>query len=198
MSEKGSKLICVMLWASERKPTNNTMKKINSQIRHLLTFLAGIGTYFLGLNLIDAESAEKLNAAGKDLIEPLMIFFSVLAVALSRSAMIWLGQRVPALKNLLGQSDDVKSPSGGGGSLPLGILLVCAISLLCLPSCGTGLTGSLSYRDANSGAKGGLAFDGEGLPHGFIRVPIYDPETGKLLGQADLNGSLAGEIQATK
>lgn len=94
--------------------------------------------------------------------------------------------------------DDVKILSGRSGSLPLGILLVCAISLLCLPSCGTGLTGSLSYRDADSGAKGGLSFEGEGLPHGFIRVPIYDPETGDLIGQADLNGSLAGEIEATK
>ncbi len=168
------------------------MKKINSQIRHLLTFLAGIGTYFLGLNLIDAESAEKLNAAGKDLIEPLMIFFSVLAVALSRSAMIWLGQRVPALKNLFDEEKvndgKGKSPSGGGDALPLGILLICSLSLLCLPSCGTGFVGSLSYRDAESGAKGGLAFDGEGSPHGFFRLPIFNPKTGEQVG----------EIQATK
>lgn len=161
------------------------MKKINTQIRHLLTFLAGIGTYFLGINLIDAESAEKLNAAGKDLIEPLVIFFSVLAVALSRSAMIWVGQRVPALKNLLGgeRDEDVKRPSGGGGSLPLGILLVCAVSLLCLPSCGTGFVGSLSYRDAESGAKGGLSVDSEGTPHGFFRMPIYNPSTGEQVGE---------------
>lgn len=157
------------------------MKKINSQIRHMLTFFAGIGTYFLGLNLIDAESAEQLNAAGKELTEPLVIFASAVVVVVSRAAMSWLGQRVPALKNLfavVSDSDDEKRPSGGSGTLPLGIILVGAISLLSLPCC-SGV--SVAYGDA----QGGLIFDAEGKARGFFRVPKAVPAQG-------------GEIQASK
>lgn len=66
---------------------------------------------------------------------------------------------------------------------------IAVLGALCflLPSCGTTspVTGSLIFRDADSGAKGGLVFT-KGQPVGVVvKVPIYD-ENDNLIGQADL------------
>jgi hypothetical protein len=87
-----------------------------------------------------------------------------------------------------------------GGSLPLVLLLVAGSALLALPSCsGTGypLTGSISYRDPGSGAKGGLVFEEGKAPRASVRIPVYD-EDGNLIGVGELSGPLARDVHATK
>ena len=90
-------------------------------------------------------------------------------------------------------------PSGSsGGGTPLGLFLLCSACLF-LPSCSSEypFEGSVSYRDPDSGAKGGLVFSPGEKPLGFLRVPIYDPETGELVGSAEISGPLA-EVASAK
>ena len=93
----------------------------------------------------------------------------------------------------ISSSDGVAGSSGGSvGVLPLGLFLCCAACLL-LPSCTNyPVEGSVMYRDPESGAKGGLVFVPGEKPKGFLSVPIYDPETGAVVGQATLNGRISG------
>lgn len=103
-----------------------------------------------------------------------------------------------------GVSSDGNASGGGsgGGWLPLALMLTAGLLIAtALPSCsGSGypLSGSISYRDPNTGAKGGLVFEEGKKPRASVRVPIYDPETGELVGMADLSGPLARELRATK
>lgn len=174
-------------------PTHTTMKEsLRSIIRHLLVPLAGLGGFLVSKNLIGPEDVEAANAAGAGMIEVI----SAVVVGLVMWAIVKFFPNKITNDGVGKHDEDGPSPSGGIGTLPLGILLLCALALLFLPSCGTGLSGMLSYRDVESGAKGGLVFDGDG-PSGFVRVPIYD-EGGKLVGEANLRGELAGEIEATK
>lgn len=71
------------------------------------------------------------------------------------------------------------------------LFAVCAIALG-LASCGTEypLTGSLTYRDPESGAKAGLVFTPGAPPKASVKVPVYDPETGELVGMADLQAEI--------
>lgn len=99
-----------------------------------------------------------------------------------------------------GDTDDGKS-SGGFGGLPLALMLAAAIIVVCLPACsGSGypLTGSITYRDAESGAKGGLVFEQGKAPRASVRVPVYDPKTGELIGVGELSGPLSGTVTPTK
>ena len=75
--------------------------------------------------------------------------------------------------------------------LGLTALILIPALLLLLPSCET-LTGSISYIDAGSGAKGGLVFRGKEKPTGFVRIPILD-DNGNQVGVAEL-----GTITPTK
>lgn len=83
------------------------------------------------------------------------------------------------------------SSGGSGGILPLALWLGLSMAVVgTLPSCAPGtefpVTGSLAYRDPRSGAKGGLVFS-PGLPvQGRVQMPIYDPQTGAVLGAVDL------------
>lgn len=81
---------------------------------------------------------------------------------------------------------------------PLLILLTGILALL-LSSCAGDypLTGIVSYREAKSGAKGGLVFEPGKAPRASVRVPVYDPETGELIGVGELSGPLAREIPAS-
>lgn len=72
------------------------------------------------------------------------------------------------------------------------ILLFAIAALALMPSCGTGewpVTGSISYRDPQTGAKGGLTFTPGSAPVASVKVPIYDPQTGLMIGLADLHTS---------
>lgn len=65
------------------------------------------------------------------------------------------------------------------------------IPIICLTlsniSCKT-VTGSLSYTDLNSGAKGGINFATGTNPSGFVILPIYD-DNGTQTGAARLSTS---------
>lgn len=90
-------------------------------------------------------------------------------------------------------------PSGGsGGILPLGLFLL--IGVLFLPACSSEypFTGTISYRDPETGAKGGLNFRPGEKPEGFVLVNVHDPETGEVVGKAELRGPLSREVEATK
>jgi hypothetical protein len=66
-------------------------------------------------------------------------------------------------------------------------ILFFAMSFLVLPSCQNyPITGKLSYIDSTTGAKGGIVFTPDKKPSGFLKVPIYDPETGNLTGYTEL------------
>ena len=173
------------------------MKNIQTQIRHLLTFLAGFGGILLTWNLVDPGSVEAINKAGADLIVPLTAFVGAVFVGVARAAMIWLGNRFPFFSKLSVSNGNVGTrPSGGAGQLPLGLLLFCGLGFLFFPSCAEyPLQGGIYYRDSNSGAKGGLTFRPGQKPEAFIKVPIYDEETGALIGSADLRGPLAGVVE---
>lgn len=89
-----------------------------------------------------------------------------------------------------------KRGGGAGTALPL-LLLVWCMALVtmagCLVSCTSGewpVTGSITYRDPGSGAKGGLTFSPGAAPRASVKVPIYDPETGRLIGLTDLSVDL--------
>jgi len=178
------------------------MKNIQTQIRHLLTFLAGFGGILLTWNLVDPGSVEAINKAGSDLILPLTAFIGVVFVGVARAAMIWLGNRFSFFSKLSNGNSNGNAgngPSGGHGNLPLGLLLFCGLGFLFLPSCAEyPLTGGIFYRDINSGAKGGLTFRPGQKPEAFIKVPIYDEATGALIGSADLRGPLAGVVEPSK
>ncbi len=67
-------------------------------------------------------------------------------------------------------------------------LILPALTACLLPSCGGEypLTGSISYRDAESGAKAGLVFAPGEPVRGSVKLPVYNPETGQVIGQVDL------------
>lgn len=97
-------------------------------------------------------------------------------------------------------NDEDKTDGASGGALPIGMLLVVGLVLLpALPSCSSDypLSGSISYRDPDTGAKGGLTFTPDGQ-EGFIRVPIIDPDSGEQIGLADLRVPIKGAVKGTK
>jgi hypothetical protein len=73
-------------------------------------------------------------------------------------------------------------------ALSIGLLFILGLSALLLPSCGTEypLQGTISYRDARSGAKAGLVFAPGEPVRGNVKVPVYDQATGEVIGQVDL------------
>lgn len=89
--------------------------------------------------------------------------------------------------------EETEKPSGSsGGTSPLWIAtlgMTAAAMGMGLPSCSLSdypITGSLSYRDPNTGAKAGLSYAPDRMVSGGVTVPIYDAETGELLGVTDI------------
>jgi hypothetical protein len=125
-----------------------------SQVRHFLTFLAGLGGLFLSWNLIAPEQVAEVNKAGADLIDPIMILIGAVAAGVARLVIGWIS-------SLIGRG------AGGIGEKLRGIpvwlgLIGTAVALgTVLPSCSVGeypITGSITYRDEATGAKAGLTF----------------------------------------
>ncbi len=178
------------------------MKNLNTYFRHIFSGLAAFGTMLLGWGLIAPESVAAINDAGGDLVVPLATFVMAVLAGVFRFLMLLVGKKFPALS---GKSEiEVRDggASGGAGVAPLLALFLIAGCLTMLPSCGAEypITGQISYRDPGSGAKGGLVFSPGEKPLGFLRVPIYDEESGELVGSAEVSGPLAGAIDpdATK
>lgn len=61
-----------------------------------------------------------------------------------------------------------------------------AIISSCLPACShlAGVSGNVYYRDAESGAKGGLVFQ-DGKASGYLRYPVVDAD-GNVVGMVDI------------
>ena len=72
--------------------------------------------------------------------------------------------------------------------LSLGLILIMLLPAVLLPSCGTEypLSGTVSYRHPQSGAKAGLVFAPGQPVRGSVKVPVYDQVTGDVIGQVDL------------
>lgn len=72
-------------------------------------------------------------------------------------------------------------------ALSIGLLFILGMCACLLQSCAQyPVTGTVSYRDAQSGAKAGLVFAPGKPVRGSVKVPVYDPQTGALIGQVDL------------
>ena len=174
------------------------MKHLATQFRHLVTSLAAIGTYLLSLGLLEPSQVEAANQAGQQMVDPILALFDPVAAVfalvgacVARIALSWLGKLFPALTERLGNQE-----SGGmsGGAF---LLILCTAAACLLPSCSQlselPITGSVFFRDPNTGAKSGLTF---GITKA-ARVPLYD-SSGKQIGETDLTGPLSREVRAEK
>lgn len=178
---------------------HTTMKHLASQFRHWVTSLAAIGTYLVSIGLLEPSQVEAANQAGQQMVDPLVALFDPVAALLAlvgacvaRLALAGLGKLFPSLTQRLG--DNASGGMSGGASL----LIICTMAAACLlPSCGPlselPITGSVFFRDPNTGAKSGLTF---GITKA-ARVPLYD-SSGQQIGETDLTGPLSREVRAEK
>lgn len=111
---------------------------LQSQLRHLLTFLAGLGTLLLAHNLLAPDQAEALNQAGAALIEPLSVICGAVGAAAARLVLTWLGRMVAS-----GAGET--SSTAGSGMFPLWLIGATAAGLMVfsLPSCSSAQLGAL-------------------------------------------------------
>ena len=66
---------------------------------------------------------------------------------------------------------------------------IAIVSVALLASCAEyPITGSISYRDPGSGAKGGLVFRPGEKPAVSVKVPYYD-EQGNIIGMLDVGAA---------
>lgn len=176
--------------------TSRRIMNLATHFRHLLTFLAGLGAILFAHHLIDPGAVDAVNKAGSQLIEPLVVVLGAVAVVIVRVLLAWAGKRFPGLAAKIGN----QASGGMSGGVPLWIIATAGLMGFCLPSCAPNdypITGSLYYRDSNSGAKGGLTFSPGRAPVASVRVPIYDPQTGELKGLAELSAPLVKPAKVT-
>lgn len=106
--------------------------QLASQVRHLLTFLAGIGGILLGWNLIAPEQVAEVNDAGAKLVEPLTVIIGAVAVFLARAALAWFAR---IFRNGTGELENGSNGGGSAGGPLLLLLLGCTVAGSLLPSC---------------------------------------------------------------
>lgn len=63
------------------------MNTLLSQVRHYVTFLAGIGGMLLAQTLITPDQVSQANAAGAQLVEPVMVIVGLVAAGVTRLIM---------------------------------------------------------------------------------------------------------------
>ena len=122
-------------WGSFKglSPTNRMNAKIASQLRHLATFVPGLGGFLLAQGWLDADTAAQLDA---EQVKMLAIVAGALAVMISRALLWLLGKYAPQFLPFFG--------NGGAGSSPLLILTTAAafsMAGLSLSSCSLSMTG---------------------------------------------------------
>jgi hypothetical protein len=96
--------------------------------RHIITFIAGLGTLLAANNLIAPESAAAVDAAGAALVDPLSIVLGALAAGAVRMVMAWI-----AAKRI--------SATGTGGNMVQAWALLVGLAGLSgfgLPACSPG------------------------------------------------------------
>lgn len=125
-----------------------------SQLRHCLTFLAGLGGLFLSWQIIAPEQVAEVNQAGADLIDPIIIIIGAVAAGVARLVIGWIS-------SLIGRG------AGGIGDklsgVPVWLWIAGTAALIggSMPSCSLSeypFSGSISFRDEASGAKAGITF----------------------------------------
>lgn len=160
-----------------RRIANPTMKdSILSLVRHALTGLAGLGGFLASKSLVDAGDAAAVNAAGASLAEAMAV---ILAAMLARLVIYAVARFSPSSNS---------QANGWAWVCCIGVAGTAAVGTL--SSCSSyPITGSIMYRDPGSGAKAGLAFSPGKLPAASLKYPIFDPDTGDLIGMADLAGA---------
>lgn len=112
---------------------STTTMNILSQLRHLLTYLAGLGTAFAAWHIISPDSAAAVDQAANGLAVALTALAGAIAVGASRQAMTWLATVFTTGAGEVG----VGNKSGGLPAWGLAILTgVTAAGLgFSLPSC---------------------------------------------------------------
>ncbi len=163
----------------------DTMKDlITKLVATLASGLGGIGTFLAGRDLIAPEEVDRINSTGAGLAGGIVL---IVVAILTHLALRFMGRN---------------RVDGSGPGTP-GIMLMAAACLLggasSLSSCsGYPVTGSVSYRHPESGAKGGLVLQPGKPPGASLSVPIYDSGTGELIGRAELRGPLSAEVPSVK
>jgi len=85
----------VALTGSHRPPP--TMNTLLSQIRHYVTFLTGLGAMLLAHSLITPDQVSQANAAGAQLVEPVMVILGLFAAGVSRLVMAGVAKSFEAI-----------------------------------------------------------------------------------------------------
>jgi hypothetical protein len=151
-----------------------------SQIRHCLTFLAGLGGLFLSWQIIAPEQVAEVNKAGADLIDPIMIIIGAVAAGVARLVIGWIG-------SLIGRGAGGIGDKLSGIPVWLGLLGTAVVIGGSLPSCSalSGLPikvtaqveeGALSYS-----SKGGIEME---YRHGYGQMPDRYKHTPSWLGRS--------------
>lgn len=103
------------------------MNAVASLARHFLTTLAGLGGFLFAHGLIPADAVGRANAAGSALVDPLAVLAGLLAAAVLRLGIFFLGKIFPASAAKLG------AQSGMAGLWLMGLTTAAVMGLL--PSC---------------------------------------------------------------
>ena len=72
------------------------MNAVASLARHFLTTLAGLGGFLFAPGLIPAEAVGQANAAGSALVDPLAVIAGLMAAAVVRLGIFFVGKIFPA------------------------------------------------------------------------------------------------------
>lgn len=155
--------------------------KIASIVRHLLTGASAWAVNSEWLSATDADTAVKAVA-------------TVVAIVVSR-LIIYGAEKI--------EWSGVKDFFDQGGNMimviiTLGTALACGGLVSCSTLSGIPVKGVISYHDMDSGAKGGLVFEPEKTPKGFVRYPLRDPDTGEITGWADIEAGGRLRVEAQK
>lgn len=67
--------------------------QLTSVLRHIVTFIAGLGTLLASYYIIAPESAASVNQAGAALVDPLCVLLGAIAAGFVRLVMAWIASK---------------------------------------------------------------------------------------------------------